>query len=433
MSDHRIVEDGVVLAGTRRTKENYLVAQIRCARTGIQDYLGRELGRPDMPRVRVYRPEDEVFSRKSFSTYAHKPLTNDHPPEPLTADNWKKYSVGSLDGDVVRDGERVSVSVMLMDADAIREVEAGKREVSAGYEMDLDWTPGVTDSGEEFDCVARNFKINHVAIVDRGRAGPEFRIGDSDDSTSSEQWGARPITNDGRSKPSITEPVVDGSTTEVERMSTRTIVVDGLQVETTDAGAAAIAKLQDDLTTARAATDAAIAAANDAVAQAKATADAEAEAAKAAHEAALDEARAAADSAVAEKDAALAARDSTIAELEAKVLTDAQIDERVAKRAELTAKAKAFGVDADFTGKSDAEIKTAAVAAARGAEFAADKSEAYIAVAFDMLDVPAASDTVRETLMTRTPAADSRADDRGYSDRVAYLKNAHKTTAKEAI
>jgi hypothetical protein len=124
-------------ARVRITGDGYLVAAPRVARTGIQLYSGSEVGKPEMKVVRVFRSEDEVFKKDSMHSYAHKPFTNDHPPEPVTADNWKKYSVGDLGEDVARDGEFVRVPLVMMDKAAINDYRDGKRELSLGYTCDL--------------------------------------------------------------------------------------------------------------------------------------------------------------------------------------------------------------------------------------------------------------------------------------------------------
>jgi hypothetical protein len=43
--------DVVTVAGTRRRDDGYLVADARIARTGIQNYLGWEVGKPDLALV----------------------------------------------------------------------------------------------------------------------------------------------------------------------------------------------------------------------------------------------------------------------------------------------------------------------------------------------------------------------------------------------
>ena len=219
----RFIEDAQ-LSGSRITTDGYLVASVLCARTGIQDYLGTELDKPDMPIVKVYRPESSVFAKDSLSTFVGKPTTNDHPPVQVTADNWKEYAVGSIGEDVLRDGEYIRVPITLMDAATIKAVQDGKREISMGYDMELDWTPGTTSGGQAYDAVMTNLRMNHLAIVDRGRAGSRARIDDNNPT----QWGVSPLLTD-RNPPIMT---------------TRKIVVDGLTIETTDQGAEAIGKLQ---------------------------------------------------------------------------------------------------------------------------------------------------------------------------------------------
>jgi hypothetical protein len=186
------LDDG---AKVRLTGDGYLVATPCVARTGIQLYSGREVGKPDMKVVRVFRSEAEVFNGDSMHSYAHKPFTNDHPPEPVTADNWKDYSAGQLGEDVVRDGEFVRVPMVMMDSAAIQDYRAGKRELSLGYTCDLQWAPGTAPNGEQYDAVQTNIRANHLALVKTARGGPSLRVGDDNnprqenDSMNTQQTG----------------------------------------------------------------------------------------------------------------------------------------------------------------------------------------------------------------------------------------------------
>src|SRR5688572_26799879 len=94
--------DAVSIAGTRRRDDGYLVADARVARTGVQLYAGYEVGKPEMAVVRVYRPDTEVFSRDTLASFAHRPVTNDHPDVPVTADNWKDHAVGNTSDEIAR-------------------------------------------------------------------------------------------------------------------------------------------------------------------------------------------------------------------------------------------------------------------------------------------------------------------------------------------
>lgn len=186
--DTLVLDDSV-----RMTNDGYLTANARCARVGIQEYRGSELGRPDMSVVRVYRPESEVFSKDSLASYAHRPMTNDHPVELVTADNWKKYAIGQTGDEVARDGEAVRIPLVLMDAAAIKDVKGGKRELSLGYTTELKWGAGVTHDGKAFDAIQTCIRANHLAVVAAARGGPSLRIGD----TQGEKEMAKTIMIDG--------------------------------------------------------------------------------------------------------------------------------------------------------------------------------------------------------------------------------------------
>ncbi|MDX0549383.1 DUF2213 domain-containing protein [Sinorhizobium medicae] len=368
------------IAGTRRTADGYLVADVRTARTGIQLYAGHEVGKPEMATVKVYRPEHQVFDKASLGSYAHKPVTNDHPDEAVTADNWKALSVGSVGDEVAREGEFVRIPLIVMDAAAIKAIDEGKRELSAGYTCDLAWEPGTTPAGEKYDAIQKDIRINHVAIVQRGRAGSEARIGDG-----AGKWGVSPVNTQ----------IADER---IPKMDLRKILVDGLTVETTDQGAQAITKLQKDL---------------------------ESSAAK------FADAEKAHQTALAAKDAEMAKKDAEIDALKGKILSDADLDKRVQARADLVTKAKVLAKDVKTEGLSDAAIRKAVVVAKLGDAALADKSEAYIDARFDMLVEDASKNgadpfrTVVQQGLTQTSDASTSAT--AHKSMVSDLESAWQT------
>jgi len=163
------------------TRDGYMTAAPRIARTGIQLYYGSELGltgQDSRKVMKVYRPESEVFDQTSLSTFAYKPMTDDHPPVPVTADNWKDYATGQLSGDVLRDGEYIRIPMALMDKKAVQKFKDGKAELSVGYTCDIAMTAGTAPDGTQYDAVQSNITANHVAVVDAARGGAALRIGD---------------------------------------------------------------------------------------------------------------------------------------------------------------------------------------------------------------------------------------------------------------
>jgi hypothetical protein len=171
--------DRATISGTHRTADKYLAADARIARTGIQIYSGREVGKPEMATARVYRSPEEVFAPAAMASIAHKPITLDHPAENVDASRWKGTAVGWTGESVARDGHTIRVPMMVADAGAIASIDSGARQLSAGYTCDLVWGAGTTPEGEAYDARQVGIRVNHVAIVPAGRAGSECRIGDS--------------------------------------------------------------------------------------------------------------------------------------------------------------------------------------------------------------------------------------------------------------
>lgn len=163
------------------TDEGFLRVPGKAARIGIQEYLASELGLKDRAPndiIRVYRPAEEVFNDESLQSYLGSDVTNNHPSVLVDASTYRNTSVGVVTSTGRQDGDFVTVDMIIKDKDAIKAVESGKCELSAGYTAVYDDTPGITPEGEPYDFRQTQIKINHVAIVDRARAGANARIFD---------------------------------------------------------------------------------------------------------------------------------------------------------------------------------------------------------------------------------------------------------------
>jgi hypothetical protein len=180
--------DRANIGQVKRTQEGYLSAIARSLRTGIQEYHASELGLMGDNIVRVMRPDESVFSKDSLASAVHIPVTLGHPPELVTADNWKDYAIGEVGSDVMRDGENIAFSLMVKDKDGLAAYESGTREISMGYVADMRPAP----DGADYDFIMGPPKYNHLAIVDNARAGSQARIGDT-----AIKWGAAPLTTKG--------------------------------------------------------------------------------------------------------------------------------------------------------------------------------------------------------------------------------------------
>jgi len=167
--------------------------------------------------TRELRLPEEVFHPDSLESMKGKPVTNNHPRNRVTADNAKKYQVGSigtdpsswvdqyagsyagspnLRGSNYTDGFHVAATVTITNADAIADVKSGKTALSMGYTCDIEDAPeGSVWCGMAYDCVQRKIRYNHLAIVDKARAGDAAKIRmDGDDAIQIENEGAGPKT-----------------------------------------------------------------------------------------------------------------------------------------------------------------------------------------------------------------------------------------------
>lgn len=156
------------------TSQGFLRARANLTRVGVLAYARAD----GTTRLELRHPED-VFDPESLATLSHAPLTDLHPTAMVGPENVRALQVGIVSSATRADGF-VAGEVLVQDAGAIRDVQARKRvELSAGYSMTLDETPGEFN-GVRYDARQRNIRYNHVAMGPRGwgRAGGDvaFRL-----------------------------------------------------------------------------------------------------------------------------------------------------------------------------------------------------------------------------------------------------------------
>ncbi len=119
--------------------------------------------------VRMYTPPEVI--EDALPSLLDAPVTLKHPPQFVDASSHEKYSRGHVRADAAFDGEYLRSTLVVQGADLIQAIDAGMREVSAGYRYWADFTPGVTPKGEAYDAIRTKVEYNHVAVVPAGRAG----------------------------------------------------------------------------------------------------------------------------------------------------------------------------------------------------------------------------------------------------------------------
>ncbi|MFW6086151.1 MAG: DUF2213 domain-containing protein [Myxococcota bacterium] len=324
------------LSKAQRTPQGGLRIPARFTRSGIFEYR-----RADGSVSREYRPPEEVFHQDALSTLEDAPVTKLHPSGLVEPRNFRGLAVGHVRPGVRQDGEYVAGEVVIQDADAVAAVERGElAEISLGYRVQLERTPGVTPDGQRYDAVQRRITHNHAAIGPRGwgRAGRD--VGLRLDSADAVQVRA----DDDQQPTPVPEPAPQQQRTD----DMGTIRIDGVDYQIGDATA------------------------RQAIEQAVAKRDSE-----------LAELRKKVSETQAKLDAAEEAK--TKAEKEAKEAADpARLDERLAERDRIRQGARAIlGEDVKLDGKAEGEIIREALAKGCPDLKLDDKDDTYLRARFD--------------------------------------------------
>lgn len=174
------------LSAPRETPEGFLVVEAFVSRPGIYRYINtREdeaegLGPEGALRLEL-RPESEVFSDKSISTYRTRSITVGHPRKAgkrvrVDASNVREYEVGTVDGSARRVGNKLAASLVIKDKTAIAEAKARKRQLSPGHFVDLIVEKGVDPKYGRYDAIQTDIEINHLALVEKARGGDGLQM-----------------------------------------------------------------------------------------------------------------------------------------------------------------------------------------------------------------------------------------------------------------
>ena len=144
-----------------KTDEGFIRDKPIVARSGLLRYMNAD----GSTRIE-YRPPNEAFDADSLASIKGKPITLGHPQSMVSFENAGQMPIiGSAISEGYRDGEAIRADIMLY------QLPTNARELSLGYTLDLDETPGTTPDGQHYDAIQRNVRVNHIAVVPRGRAG----------------------------------------------------------------------------------------------------------------------------------------------------------------------------------------------------------------------------------------------------------------------
>ncbi|WP_387690794.1 DUF2213 domain-containing protein [Photorhabdus sp. RM71S] len=158
-----------------------IVERTVLSKAAVNTYRGKEI--PGYEKLgldpeRVYHMlRDSYELEKAASTFSKKQLLIRHIPV-NASDPKKEDTVGAIGSDITFEDGRLYGDLGVWDEYAIELIESGKmQELSSAYAYVPDMTPGEYQ-GVKYDGVMRDIRANHVALVEKGRIGPDAIISD---------------------------------------------------------------------------------------------------------------------------------------------------------------------------------------------------------------------------------------------------------------
>ena len=124
--------------------------------------------------IKEFRSDEEVFKADSLNTLAGVPITDGH--NGIITSNNAKGIIGTVLSPGIKAEGNVVADVIIHDVNKLGK----KRELSLGYTCDINNTPGEYN-GQRYDCMQLSIRYNHLAVVNKGRAGnARLRLDSSD-------------------------------------------------------------------------------------------------------------------------------------------------------------------------------------------------------------------------------------------------------------
>ena len=159
------------------------VERCNISKANVCPYFGREIPGWEALKLepnkiyRLYRDPAEL--ERGAHTFKNLQLLMLHTAV-NAADAKTNVTVGCVGTDVAFEKPYLTASIAVWTDEGIKLVESKQQaELSCSYRYRADMTPGVTPEGVAYDGVMRDIMGNHVALVEKGRAGPDVYVSDS--------------------------------------------------------------------------------------------------------------------------------------------------------------------------------------------------------------------------------------------------------------
>jgi len=158
------------------------------SKAGVFPYTGRQIGLtgPQADQIfQVLRPPEELADPECIESFKLIPWIDEHvmlgPNAQEVTDKAmaaeKKGVQGVIGQDIFFKDDTLFANIKAFSSTLATLIQAGKRELSAGYRCIYELTGGVWN-GQRYDAIQRKIRGNHLALVQEGRMGPDVAVMD---------------------------------------------------------------------------------------------------------------------------------------------------------------------------------------------------------------------------------------------------------------
>ncbi len=213
------------------TDEGFLDVSASIYRSGLFEFSPREFNPEELPenlrekeKIILNVPDEAITDEEFLNSVTARPITDGHPSEFVNAKTARYIQRGTSKGPATvenaGDVKLANSDLRIIDEELIASVVSGEREeVSIGNTGLIDWKPG-TRSGRSFDGVLDTIRVNHIAIVNRGRGGKNVRLLNKSKETQKMEFVTKIINGIEIQVTKENEKLVDSLVTKIENGET---------------------------------------------------------------------------------------------------------------------------------------------------------------------------------------------------------------------
>jgi uncharacterized protein len=181
----------VRLDRAQRTTEGFLQGIVPISKIGVFPYRNQD----GTTRYEARLPED-VFAKASIDSFKSKPIQINHPEMLNSPEAIARNKVGHIGDEVYVDGLYVMAKVTIDHPDGLAAVDAGCKELSCGYNLDVIEEPGEF-MGMRYTHRQKNIRGDHLCATPKARLGADLRLDSADDAVQVDE--TQPIPSKERS------------------------------------------------------------------------------------------------------------------------------------------------------------------------------------------------------------------------------------------